>query len=160
MKIYGKFVKNFRKYNMKTYVLNLLAGLLLFFAPIQGLLLTVGVAILLDTLTGIYKSVKIKGWRSIKSRKLSDIIGKMFLYEMCVVALYPIDYYLLNELTLHIVSIEFFATKLTCVLLIFIELVSIKENIEKARNIDIWAMLKNILKRTKEIKDDVDDITG
>lgn len=160
MKIYGKFVKKLRGHTMKTYLLNLLAGLLLFFAPIQGLLLTVGVAILLDTLTGIYKTVKIKGWRSVKSRKLSDIVGKMFLYQLCVIALYPIDHYLLNELLLHVVSIENFATKLTCVLLIFIELVSIKENIEAARNIDIWTMLKNVLQRTKEIKDDVNDITG
>ena len=40
----------------------------------------------------------------------------------------------------------------------FIELVSIKENIEEAFKIDIWAMLKKILNRAKEIKTDINDI--
>ena len=40
----------------------------------------------------------------------------------------------------------------------FIELVSIKENIEESFKIDIWKMLKNLLNRAKEIKTDINDI--
>jgi hypothetical protein len=44
------------------------------------------------------------------------------------------------------------------IVLIFIELVSVKENIEEAYNIDIWNMLKRLLSRAKEIKSDIDDL--
>ena len=143
---------------MKTYLINILTGLVLFFTPIQGLLLGVGAIIILDTFTGIFKSVKIGGWRSIKSRILSNIISKMLLYEICIILLYPIDKYLLNELLMHLVSIQFFATKLTCVILIFIEGVSIKENIEEALKVNIWQLLRNAIKRAKEVKNDIDEL--
>jgi hypothetical protein len=143
---------------MKTFPLQLLTALLLFFAPIQQLVMVVGLAILCDTFTGIYKSVKLDGWKSIRSRKLSNIISKMVLYEVSIIVLFPIDKFLLNELLLNIVSVQFFSTKVACVLLILVELTSIKENIEEALKIDIWKTLKNFIKRAKEVSNNVDDI--
>ena len=143
---------------MKTFPLQLLTALLLFFAPIQQLVMVVGLAILCDTFTGIYKSVKLNGWKSIRSRKLSNIISKMVLYEISIIVLYPIDKFLLNELLLNIVSVQYFSTKVACVLLILVELTSIKENIEEALKIDIWKTLKNFIKRAKEVSNNVDDI--
>lgn len=143
---------------MKTFSLQLLTALLLFFAPIQQLVMVVGLAILCDTFTGIYKSVKLDGWKSIRSRKLSNIISKMVLYEVSIIVLFPIDKFLLNELLLNIVSVQFFSTKVACVLLILVELTSIKENIEEALKIDIWKTLKNFIKRAKEVSNNVDDI--
>jgi len=143
---------------MKTFLLQLLTALLLFFAPIQQLVMVVGLAILCDTFTGIYKSVKLDGWKSIRSRKLSNIISKMVLYEVAIIVLYPIDKFLLNELLLNIVSVQFFSTKVACVLLILVELTSIKENIEEALKIDIWKTLKNFIKRAKEVSSDYDEI--
>jgi hypothetical protein len=145
---------------MKTFLLQLLAALLLFFAPIQELVMVVGLAIMLDTFTGIYKSVKLQGWKSIRSRKLSNIISKMVLYEVSIIILYPIDKFLLNELLLNIVSVQFFSTKVACVLLILVELTSIKENIEAALKINIWQILKRTINRAKEISHDVDDIAN
>ena len=143
---------------MKTFLLQLLAALLLFFAPIQELVMAVGLAILLDTFTGIYKSVKLSGWKSIRSRKLSNIISKMVLYEVSIIVLYPIDKFLLNELFLNILSVQFFSTKVACVLLILVELTSIKENVESALKINIWQVLKKAISRAKELKGDIDDI--
>ena len=143
---------------MKTFSLQLLAALLLFFAPIQELVMAVGLAIMLDTFTGIYKSVKLSGWKSIRSRKLSNIISKMVLYEVSIIILYPIDKFLLNELFLNILSVQFFSTKVACVLLILVELTSIKENIEAALKINIWQVLKKAISRAKELKGDIDDI--
>ena len=143
---------------MKTFLLQLLAALLLFFAPIQELVMVVGLAIMLDTFTGIYKSVKLQGWKSIRSRKLSNIISKMVLYEVSIIILYPIDKFLLNELFLNIVSVQFFSTKIACVLLILVELTSIKENIEAALKINIWQVLKKAINRAKELKGDIDEI--
>lgn len=143
---------------MKTFPLQLLTALLLFFAPIQQLVMVVGLVILCDTFTGIYKSVKLFGWKSIRSRKLSNIISKMVLYEVAIIVLYPIDKFLLNELLLNIVSVQFFSTKIACVLLVLVELTSIKENIEEALKIDIWKTLKNFIKRAKEVSNDYDEI--
>ncbi len=141
---------------MKTYLNYILTGLALFFAPIQGLLIAVGIGIILDTFTGIFKSIKLNGWVSVRSRKLSNIISKMLLYEVTIILLYVIDKFLLNEFVLQHFTIKFMFTKLVAILLIFIELVSIKENIESALKIDIWKMLKNLLNRAKEVKEDID----
>ena len=147
-----------KDYKMKSFFLNLLAGLALFFAPITGLIVVVGLVIMFDTFTGIYKSVKLKGWCSIRSRKLSQIISKLVLYELSVLVLFPIDKFLLNEFFLSFVSINFFATKLVCIFLIVVEITSIKENIEEALNIDILKAVKRFLSRAKEFSNDVDDI--
>lgn len=130
----------------------------MFFTPIYGLLIAVGFAIFLDTFTGIFKSVKLNGWRSIRSRKLSNIVSKMLLYQITILLLFVIDNYVLNEFIAVHFTIKFMFTKLVAILLIFIELVSIKENIEEALKIDIWKMLKNLLNRAKEVKEDINEI--
>lgn len=136
----------------------LIASILLLFAPVYGLLVAVGTAIILDTFTGVFKSVKLSGWKSIRSRKLSNIVSKMMLYEVCVLLLFLMDKYLLNEFVFLWFGIEYMFTKICAILLIFIELVSVKENIEEAYKIDIWAMLKKLLSRAKEINSDINDL--
>ena len=79
---------------------------------------------------------------------------------MCIIILFPIDKFLLNELIIHLVSVQYFATKLTCIIIILIEGTSIKENIEEALKIKIWDILKKILSRAKEVKHDIDDLNS
>lgn len=141
------------------YVNYVVSSLILLFVPIYGLLIAVGSAIVLDTFTGIFKSVKLRGWSSIRSRVLSNIISKMALYEVCILFLFVIDKFLLNEFILHWFGFTFMFTKICAILLIFIELVSIKENIEETFKIDVWALLKKAFLRAKEIKTNVNDIT-
>lgn len=140
------------------YIQYLIASILLLFAPIHGLLIAVASAIMLDTFTGIFKSIKLNGWKSVRSRKLSNIVSKMLLYEVCVLFLFLMDKFLLNEFIMHAFGFQYMFTKICAILLMFIELVSIKENIEEAFKIDIWAMLKKVLNRAKEIKTDINDI--
>jgi hypothetical protein len=82
----------------------------------------------------------------------------MLLYQITILLLYVIDNFLLNEFILQHFTIKFMFTKLVAILLIFIELVSIKENIESALKVDIWKMLKNLLNRAKEVKADINEI--
>lgn len=140
------------------YINYFFASLILLFVPIYGLLIAVGSAIVLDTFTGIYKSVKLNGLKSIVSRKLSNVISKMALYEICILLLFVIDKFLLNEFIKSAFGFEFMFTKICAILLIFVELVSIKENIEETYKIDIWALLKQAFNRAKEIKSDIDEI--
>lgn len=140
------------------YLKYILSSLVLLFVPIYGLLIAVGTAIALDTFTGIFKSVKLKGWCSIKSRVLSNIISKMALYEICILLLFVIDKFVLNEFISKWFGFQFMFTKICAILLIFIELVSIKENIEASFKIDIWQLLKKAFLRAKEIKSNVTDL--
>ena len=143
---------------MKTFLLYLLTATCLFFSPILGLLIAVGAAIGLDTIFGIYRSVKVKGWKFVTSRRLSEIISKMLLYEMCIVFLYIIDFFVLSEFTQKWFSVSFFCTKVCAIILIFIEGVSIKENFEKATGLDVWELIKKALGRASEIKDSIIDL--
>ena len=140
------------------YIQYLLASVLLLFVPIHGLLVAVGTAIILDTFTGIFKSIKLNGWKSVRSRRLSHIISKMMLYEICILLLFVMDKFLLNEFVNHAFGFEYMFTKICAILLMFIELVSVKENIEEALNIDIWSMLKKALNRAKDINSDISSL--
>lgn len=140
---------------MTKYLGYTVSALLLLFCPIYDLLIAVGAAIILDTFTGVFKAVKLGGWKSIRSRKLSDIVSKMLLYEVCTLLLFLIDKFVLNEFVKHAFGFEYMFTKICAILLIFIELVSIKENIEAAYRIDIWKMVKKTVRRAREINEDV-----
>lgn len=142
------------------YLNYFLSSILLFYTPILGLLIGVAVAIAFDTFTGIFKSIKLKGVSSIKSRILSNIISKMALYELCILSLFAIDYFVLNEFVIRSFGIIFMFSKICAIMLIFIELVSIKENIEETFGVDLWKLLKNSFNRAKEIKNDVNEISN
>lgn len=139
---------------MKTYLTYIFTTLLLFFAPIQGLLISVGTAIALDTIFGIAKAIKLKD--KITSRKLSNIVSKFVLYQAAVLLIFTIDVFLLGEFFKIWFSIPFFFTKIVTIILIFIEAVSIKENFEEAFNVNVFRLLKKFLKRSVEIKEDID----
>ena len=140
------------------YLNYILSSLVVLFIPIQGILISVGMAIILDTFTGVFKAVKLNGWKSIKSRTLSQIVSKLLLYEVCILLLFVIDKFILNEFIIKWLGINYMFTKICAILLIFVELVSIKENIEASYNISIWKLLKNLFLRAKEIKQDIDQI--
>jgi hypothetical protein len=141
------------------YINYIATSILLLFMPIYGLLVAVGASIILDTFTGIFKSIKLHGWSSIRSRKLSNVISKMALYEICIMFLFLMDKYVLNEFVKHAFGFDFMFTKVCAIVLIFVELVSVKENIEETFSIDIWALLKKALNRAKETKEDINQLT-
>ena len=136
---------------------SLIVSLFAFLLPVQGILIAVGAAIALDTFTGVYKSVKI-GCPLI-SRRFADVILKMLVYELVTLMIYTIDHFLLSEFFKFWFSINNFFTKSCAMVLIFTEIISIKENIEQAHGINILKQLREALKRTKDLKDDVFDLT-
>jgi hypothetical protein len=140
------------------YINYIFSSLILLFVPIHGLLIAVAAAIILDTFTGIFKSVKLKGWASVRSRVLSNIISKMALYEICILFLFLIDKFVLNEFVFHWFKFDYMFTKICAIMLIFIELVSIKENVEETFKVDIWQLLKKLFLRAKEVKQNINDL--
>ena len=127
-----------------------------FFLPISGILFLIGFAIFIDTLTGIWKSKKLK--IPITSRKLSAIISKLFLYELAVIGFYLIDYWILNDIIMTFFSVPLMLTKILALTLVSIEVMSINENYIAIRGISIWDSMKNLFARAKEIKTDINEI--
>jgi hypothetical protein len=141
---------------IQTKWLSLLGIVLAFFMPITGMVLAVGFAIFLDTITGIWKSRK--NGVPISSRRLSAVISKMFLYQLTIILFFLIDWFILNDILKTIFTTELLLTKVLSLVLISIEVVSINENYKAVRGIDLWASLKRLLSRAKELKNDSDEI--
>ena len=142
--------------SIKQSMFQLLAVIGAFFLPISGILFLIGFAIVIDTLTGIWKAKKLK--IKITSRKLSAIVSKFFLYEVAVIGFYLIDYWILNDIIMKFFSIPLMLTKILSLVLVSIECISISENYEAVRGINIWSSFKQLLQRSKEIKNDIDGV--
>jgi hypothetical protein len=134
----------------------LLAVIGAFFLPISGILFLIGFAIVVDTLTGLWKAKKLK--IKITSRKLSAIISKLMLYEVAVIGFYLIDFWILNDIILKFFSVPLMLTKILSLILCSIEVMSINENYKAVKGIDIWQGMKNLFARAKEIKTDIDGV--
>ena len=136
--------------------LQLLAVVSTFFLPITGILFLIGFAIVVDTVTGIWKSKKLN--IPITSRKLSAIISKLMLYEVAVILFYLIDRFILNDIILVFFSIPLMLTKILALVLVSIETLSISENIKAVKGIDLWQSMKLLFARARDIKQDIDTI--
>ena len=134
----------------------MISSILSFFIPVGDILILVGCAIILDTLTGIWKSIKTG--QQITSRKLSSVISKMLLYQSTVLLFYMLDVFILNEIVIAFFNVPLLTTKILGLTLVSVEIVSINENYKKVMNVDLWSTLKNMLSRAKEIKTDISKV--
>lgn len=134
----------------------LLGTIMTFFMPIWGLLFLIGFAIVLDTITGIWKSRKNKV--PFSSRALSAIASKLALYEITIILFYLIDYFILNDIIIKFFSIDLLLTKIVALILVSIEVISINENYKAVRGLDLWDSAKRLFNRVKEIKNNTDEI--
>ena len=142
--------------SIKQYIIQLLAVIGSFFLPISGILFLIGFAIVLDTITGVWRCKKLG--IPITSRGLSAIISKLLLYEVAVIGFYLIDYWILNDIILKFFSVPLMLTKILSLVLVSLETLSISENYKAVKGIDIWSAFKNLLQRSKEIKQDIDGV--
>ena len=127
-----------------------------FFLPISGILILIAFAILLDTITGIYKSIKLK--QKVTSRGLSQIISKIMLYETTILLFFLIDKFLVSEIVAQFFSIEYLVTKVFSLVLVTIEVVSINENYKAIYGKDLYSTLKLMFRRAKEITSEYKNI--
>jgi hypothetical protein len=137
-------------------LLTLISICLAFFIPISGILIMIGVLIVIDTITGIWKANKLE--EKITSRKLSSIISKLALYEITVIMFFLIDQFILNDIILTFFSVPFMLTKVVALVLSSIEVMSINENYKVVKGIDLWQSMKLLFARAKDIKDDINKI--
>jgi phage-related holin len=144
--------------SIQSELLTLISICFAFFLPISGILLMIGVLIIIDTLTGIWKANKLK--EKITSRKLSAIVSKLALYEVTVIMFFLIDKFILNDIILTFFSVNFMLTKVVALVLASIEVMSINENYKviSNKNLDLWQSMKLLFARAKDINDDIKKI--
>lgn len=143
---------------LKLYSMQLFAIVSSFFLPISGILILIGVSVIVDTITGVWKSKKLG--TPITSKKLSAVISKILLYEVTIMLFYLIDYYIINDIVLTFFSVELMITKILALVLVSIEVISLNENIKAVKGIDLWTSLKNLFARAKEVTQDFKDINA
>lgn len=129
---------------------------LAFIMPIQGILITIGISIFADTCIGLWKAKKTG--QQITSRKLSQIISKMFLYESTVILFYAIDFYMLNDLMLLVFTTPLLLTKVVALTLVSIEVYSMDENFKTVKGKGLFDAFKSLVARAKDIKDETDKL--
>jgi hypothetical protein len=142
--------------SIQSELLTLISICFAFFLPISGILLMIGVLIIIDTLTGIWKAKKLG--EKITSRKLSAIISKLALYEITVIMFFLIDRFVLNDIILTFFSVPFMLTKVVALVLASVEIISINESYKLVKKLDLFSALKNLLARSAEIKDDINKL--
>jgi hypothetical protein len=131
--------------------------IVLFFVPVQGILITVAAVVFLDTVTGIWKALK-KGIQ-FSSRGLSALGSKLLLYESVLLCSYLVDAFILGDVLLGMFSIENMVTKVSSLIFLTIEVISINENFKAVRGISMLDALKKLVTRAKEAKEVAIDIT-
>jgi hypothetical protein len=143
-------------YSIKNSALKLITIICSFFLPISGILGLLFALILADTATGIWKAKHQK--QEITSRKLSTIISKLLLYELCVILFYLIDYFILNDIILTVFSVPLMLTKVLALVLASIEIMSISENWRIVKGVNLWQSAKLLFTRAIDIKNDINKL--
>jgi hypothetical protein len=125
--------------------------LIVFFAPIKGIILLVALATIIDTCFGIWKAKKLK--ENINSKTFRHgFVPKLISYVVGIMLVYTSDFFIINYLTKEVVSVDYIATKLIALTLISIEVKSMDESFEKVKG---YSFIKEIVKmiiKAKNVK--------
>ena len=134
------------------YIIAILIGL---FTPIIGIMSTVGLLILIDTIIGVWKAKKMG--EKITSRGFSKIISKMLLYQGTIMTFFLVDKFILGDILHSFFTIELLLTKAVGLVLASVEIFSIDENYRAVKKYGIWDAAKRLLSRAKEAKKEFKD---
>lgn len=123
------------------YFLNFITALFAVLSPITAVIYTLTFIVFLDFVFGIYKSIKFND--TITSRKMSQSISKVFLYNLLIIGLFVMDRYVLNTG----IGLE----KLGASLIILVEIRSIDEHFAKIFGYSLWQKIAEQFNRGKSL---------
>jgi len=135
---------------MKTKISIFALSLLSILAPVKPMVLIAIAFIWLDLCFGVWRSVKLKGWKSIRSRGLARTISKSLLYAGGIVAVYFLEKYVISDLIGLFVSVELVLTKAFTFFCAFIEIKSINESYFDVTGKDVLKSFKEFLTAKKQ----------
>jgi hypothetical protein len=135
---------------MKNTTLIIFATLFTVLAPVQPMVLVAIIAIFIDTIFGVWRSVKKNGWTSFKSRRLSDTLGKAALYSGGIVFTFLIERFIAGDIIAHFIAVELIMTKFVAFFCVIVEVKSINESYESVTGKNILAAMRKFVTRSKE----------
>jgi hypothetical protein len=112
--------------------------------------------ILLDTIVGIYTSVKLNGWKSFSSNKLFNIVVKSFFYVMSVMLVLMLDKFVFDS---KLFGVSFLLSKGMAIFWTYIEIKSLDEHSIKLGNKSFWVLIKELIKKIMSFKTDIKKIS-
>ena len=136
---------------MKIYLSTIATTLVLFFAPIKGIILMVALATILDTGFGLWKAKKL-GEEITSKIFRHGLVPKLLSYVAAVMLIYASDVFIINALTLSVISVEFISTKIIALVLLSIEVKSMDESFVKVKGYSFIDKIKAIISKLKDIK--------
>lgn len=122
---------------MKQYLINLLVAALAVLAPIQSIMIVVGVLLAADFVTGILKAFKLK--ETISSRAMARSIYKMLAYQLLIITGFLLEKYLIQD----VIPV----TKLLAATIGLVEFKSIAENVNILTGLSIKVITDRLQKR-------------
>ncbi len=129
----------------------LLISALTFFSPIVPMIILVGCFIIADTVTGIWKAIKLG--EEITSNKLSNVISKSLLYQGALLLAFGLDMVLLGGGGI-IIATDYILSKVLLTAITFIEVKSIDENFEVITGTSLLSHVKQIVTRSIKFKNE------
>jgi hypothetical protein len=135
---------------MKTKLHLILLSIFTILTPVYPLVFITISFIWLDTFFGIWRSVKLGGWKAFRSRKLSAIVSKSLLYSGGIVAVFFLEKYVIADILGLFVSVDLILTKAFTFFCAFIEIKSINESYEDITGKNILKAFKDFISRTKQ----------
>lgn len=140
---------------MKSYLIALGLSIATLIAPITPLILITFGAIILDLYFGIWKSVRLHGWKSIRSRRMSDTITKTLLYVGAIVMIFLAEKFIIADISEHYTNIEYLLTKGFTLFCLITEGKSINEKYHAVTGQNLWKNLIIFIQRAREEKDKI-----
>jgi len=136
---------------VKITLSSILKSLYLFFAPVGGLLLVVGLSTILDTIFGIAKAKKLGEPITSKDFRMG-YVPKTMGYLGVVICIFLLDTLILNELIKNILDFDYFATKIVSLVLILNEVKSMDESWVVLKGYSFIDKFKESITQIKDIK--------
>jgi hypothetical protein len=129
----------------------LLKVLILFFAPIKGIIILVALSTILDTAFGVWKASKLKEKVNSKTFR-HGFVPKLFSYVGAIMLVYASDFFIINYLTKEVISVDYLATKVIALMLISIEVKSMDESFEKVKGYSFITKIVKLIIQAKNVK--------
>jgi hypothetical protein len=134
-----------------TNITTLLKVLLVFFAPIKGIIILVALSTIIDTCFGIWKAKKLK--ESVTSKIFRHgFVPKLMSYVGAIMLVYASDVFIINYLAKEVVSVDFLATKVIALMLISIEVKSMDESFQKVKGYSFINKIVKLIIKAKDVK--------
>jgi hypothetical protein len=134
---------------MKNKIWFLAISLFSILAPVKPMVAIAIMFIWLDMFFGIWRAVKLGGWKSIRSRRLSSTISKSLLYSGGIVAIFLLEKFVLADILGMFIKVDLILTKAFTFFCVMVEIKSINESYFDITGSNIMKSFKKFLTRSK-----------